>query len=165
MVDASSVAGAVAATAHVASLFKGLLDSSKTVGQAELAPRLVELSGAMLDLQVKQMQLIDENAGLRARIRELADNIRVVVHYGLYWKIEENGLYSGPYDTMFWGRDQKLIRWRFQRVSTFTNTDEPCYVFEPLDGNGMNRIAVPASFMKEHGLPEYVEHPPASAME
>ena len=121
--DAASMGALVAAGGQVLSLLKSLSEASKTMDKAELGGVIIELQQAVMDMQLKQHELIDENRHLREENRELTEKIAIKEnlerHYEACWIRQDDGALDGPYSQLMWDDSRKLLRMRYTQRGGF----------------------------------------------
>jgi hypothetical protein len=110
--DALTIATGVTAANHAASLIKGIAQAIKASGKSEILGDVLDLQMAMIDVVLKQQQLIAENGELRSRVKELEETLKVqgeIERHGnaLFLKSDEKRQH--PYCLACWGFDHKLV--------------------------------------------------------
>jgi len=155
-VDPATIGGAVggvlAAAKTLTELLRGTLDTAKALGKAEIVGELVDLQRATMELLQKQQDLIEENRGLRRERDELTDQLTIKgeleFHHGSYWRPTPDGKLEGPFSSVCWDDERKLVR--LTEVSKDDFGRGPVYYYEcPKHKTG---IEVPARFVDERAV-------------
>jgi len=112
--DPISIVSGFTAGKTLLSLFKTFSDSLKDLGKTEVVSQLVDIQSAMLDLLEKYNYLIEENRGLREKVKELDESLKIKnsleFHYKSYWIKKNDEQYDGPFSQMFWDKEKQLVR-------------------------------------------------------
>jgi len=108
------------AIAHVAGMFGGASGIFKTLKEGanaireaknlELYERMLAVYGDVMELVEKNRELVEENALLKEQLK-IKDQLRFDKGYNCYWRFEGDKQ-EGPYCTVCWDVDRKLVRMR-----------------------------------------------------
>lgn len=123
--DPIGITSAIAAGNHVVSLLRGVADSVKSLGKAEVINQLIEAQLALMDLLQKHQELQTENHELKKKYQEVQELLsllpKVEYHYEANWVRREDGSLDGPYSPQVWDTERKLVRMHFkERIQPFT---------------------------------------------
>lgn len=91
----------------------GFLDNIKDVVSVVQKADNIDLYKKLLDLQKDAMDLEQENYKLKQKIKELEETKHIgesLQYKGHNYYIEKNGTLDGPYCSVCWDKDKKLIR-------------------------------------------------------
>ncbi|MDD4594715.1 MAG: hypothetical protein PHY33_06360 [Methanobacteriaceae archaeon] len=95
------------------SLYEGIKDVASIVQKADN----IELYEKLLDLQRDALDILDENKSLKERIRELENNLNIeeklLFKDNAYYLEQKDKEPDGPFCSVCWDRDKKLIRLHF----------------------------------------------------
>jgi hypothetical protein len=149
----------------ITSLLRKLRDAAKTMDKAEIGGIIIELNDAMMDLQLKQQELINENQQLRTENQELNEKLNIKenleYHYEAYWIRKDDDSLDGPFSQQMWDNEHKFIRLRFVRKDRWINKGE-ALLFVNKDVSGGERLReeeyckVPFKFIEDR-VPTYME--------
>jgi hypothetical protein len=110
--DLITVAQVVTASNHASSLVKNLYTAAKQSGRMESLGDILELQGAMMELQLKQQDVIQQLEESQSRVKELEQALKfagelVRDENSLYLKSDDKR--EQPYCLACWGYEQKLV--------------------------------------------------------
>lgn len=97
----------------------GMIENVKAA--AKLAQQIgsIDLYQKILDLQAEALELVEQNATLKAELRELRETIvtdqSLTFEDNFYWRKAPEGPKDGPFCSACWDREKVLVR--LQRVS------------------------------------------------
>lgn len=96
------------------SLYESIKDVANIVQKADN----IDLYQKILDLQQEALDMIEENRDLKEKIRQLEDNTNIeeklVFKENKYYLKKENGIEVGPFCTVCWDINKKLVRLHFE---------------------------------------------------
>ena len=91
----------------------GVLDTAKDAVQLVQKIDNIELYRKILDLQSDALKMVDDNAKLRDRIKELEAAFAIkdsLVFENNSYFVRKDTVQDGPYCTLCWDTDRKLVR-------------------------------------------------------
>lgn len=128
----TTISTAVSSGKKFLDLIRNLSTKAKESGETEILDGLIQI-------RLEMLALIEENATLKERIRELEKERKVEAHYGGYWVRDEDGSIDGPFDFGSWDKEKKLERYCFYKIS------EDHAEF----GHGYATVVAPLDFLRE----------------
>lgn len=138
---------------HILSLLKGVAESTKALGKAEIVNKFIEIQLSMMDLLQKHQVLIEDNNKLRNKIHELEKEMKfkkaVEFHFDAYWTRKDDNTLDGPFSKIYWEQKEKLVRLRFKNKGNYGD-DGICYQF--MDFESTEFANIPENFIDESGL-------------
>jgi hypothetical protein len=153
--DAETISGGaiagLAASRSVFKLLKGLVETAKDLGKSEIVNQLLDLQISTMELLNEEQALVEEIRKQRERIIELEERLKIrdqlENHHGAYWRVLPNGKLDGPFSTLSWDRDLKLIRLHYLSQGSFTGRGGHCHLFTCLESKA--NTFVPSVFIQE----------------
>jgi hypothetical protein len=112
MADLLLTAALATASNHALSVIKHAYDRVKASGKAEIISDYMDIQGAMMDMQLKQQDLITQMAELQARNKELEEALRFtgeLVRDGNCLYLKSDTEHEEPYCMACWGYEKKLV--------------------------------------------------------
>jgi len=92
----------------------GVVENVKQIAEVLRKIDNVELYRQILDLQAEILQLVEENRQLKARVREVEEQLTInavlVFEKDCYWRPQEKGSPDGPYCSNCWDNRRQLVR-------------------------------------------------------
>lgn len=140
----------ISATSGALTILKAALQATKTMERAKISAKLFELQMALNDILLKQQELIEENARIKAENKELNDEINreatMEYHFGAYWERLNDGGLDGPFSKNYWEKERKKIRMTVANCGNYGEHGE-CYQFR-LYGDDREACTIPVDFFK-----------------
>lgn len=127
-----------------------LVEVLQPLGRSDLIDPLIALQVAAMDLLKAYQELVEDNQALREQYRTSQDirqlESRVEFQHETYWLRREDGSLDGPFSTVPWDLERKLVRMHKKSRDHFGHRGE-CYVFVcPVHGK---HSVVPVPFVRQ----------------
>lgn len=147
----SALAALIESGKHIASLLGLVRDAAKKLDKYEIIAKLSELQAEFLDLQQQQSELINESMELKEEIRRLVEMMevreRLEFAHNCYWIRKDDGSLDGPFDTMDWDSERKLVRLHLMSKEFNRSNYNGLHQFW---GRSSKDLYVPQEFLKEN---------------
>jgi len=153
LVDPVTITGILAAGNQAMGLLKTAAEALKAAGKPEAVGALAEVQISMMDLLQKQQTLIEENRSLRDRVAQLEEELKVKseleFHHNSYWRRTSPDSLEGPFSSVNWDVHRKLVRMHTYNRDVFDGV-EKVHFYEQHTKDGS---WVPAEFLRANGVP------------